>query len=494
MQYGITATTFIPAGTTGYLLQAATNTATWVSTGSIVVGTALQSVSQYVTGLTALEINPTRYLTMSAGVNGFYGLGAQSDLAYNTNNKVLTVSVTTVTSSVNALSTTSGALRVVGGVGIGGNLYVGGEIVATKLTIELTTVSTTLVTTDDIIKTTNNTNATTSTGESGALQVLGGASIGQDLYVGGLIYGIVAGAASSDLATTATNLGGGTAGQVPYQTAPGLTSFYGPGTAEQIAVSRGTLGPTYVNTTSIYVGNAVNANNLIGGSVGSLVYQQNTGSTTFLTLGTAGYILSAGTTSPEWVSVSGLTAANATTATNLAGGSKGQVPYQDDIGRTLFFGPGTTGQVLVSTGGTGSPIFQSTLTVSTISVGANWLGGATGEIRADNEITAYYSSDIRLKENIKLIEDPISLINQIRGVKFDWTDAYINSRGGQDDYFVRKQDVGIIAQEIQAILPEIVATRTNGYLAVRYEKIVPLLIEAIKSLSAELDDLKNKIK
>jgi hypothetical protein len=493
MQYGITATTFIPAGTAGYLLQAATNTATWVSTSSILVGTALQAVSPYVTGLTALEINPTRYLTMSAGVNGYYGLGAQSDLAYNTNNKVLTVSVTTVTSSVNALSTNSGALRVVGGVGIGGNLYVGGEIVATKLTIELTTVTTTLVTTDDIIKTTNNTNATTSTGASGALQVLGGASIGQDLYVGGLIYGIVAGAASSDLATTATNLGGGTAGQVPYQTAPGLTSFYGPGTAEQIAVSRGTLGPTYVTTTSIYVGRALVADNIYGGDTGSLLYQLTPYATGFLPLGTTGYILSAGATGPEWVSVSGLTASNATTATHIAGGTAGQVPYQTEPGRTAFYGPGTAGQVLVSRG-TISPVYQSTLTVSTISVGANWLGGATGEIRADNEITAYYSSDIRLKENIKLIEDPISLINQIRGVKFDWTDSYIESRGGQDDYFVRKQDIGVIAQEIQAILPEIVATRTNGYLAVRYEKIVPLLIEAIKTLSAEVNELKNKIK
>ena len=52
------------------------------------------------------------------------------------------------------------------------------------------------------------------------------------------------------------------------------------------------------------------------------------------------------------------------------------------------------------------------------------------------------------------------------------------------------QDVGVIAQEIEEVLPEIVATRDNGYKAVYYEKLVPLLIEAVKELKAEVDELK----
>ena len=82
-----------------------------------------------------------------------------------------------------ATSTSTGALKVEGGVGIGGNLYVGGEIVAQKLTIELTTVTTTLVTTDDIIQTSNYTQASSTT--TGALVVAGGAGIGRDIRVGG---------------------------------------------------------------------------------------------------------------------------------------------------------------------------------------------------------------------------------------------------------------------------------------------------------------------
>ena len=51
-------------------------------------------------------------------------------------------------------------------------------------------------------------------------------------------------------------------------------------------------------------------------------------------------------------------------------------------------------------------------------------------------------------------------------------------------------DVGVIAQEVEKVIPEIVQTRDNGYKAVKYEKIVPLLIESIKELKAEIEELK----
>jgi hypothetical protein len=90
----------------------------------------------------------------------------------------------TVTTTTNATSTSTGAFQVAGGVGIGGNLYVGGDIVANKLTIQLTTVTTTLVTTDDIIST-YNTTPTNST-NTGALQIGGGAGIAGGLFVAGI--------------------------------------------------------------------------------------------------------------------------------------------------------------------------------------------------------------------------------------------------------------------------------------------------------------------
>ena len=105
-----------------------------------------------------------------------------------------------------------------------------------------------------------------------------------------------------------------------------------------------------------------------------------------------------------------------------------------------------------------------------------------GTIRATNDIVAFYSSDERLKDNIELIPDALQKVEQLRGVMFDWNDK-------QDIY--EGHDTGIIAQDVQKVLPELIEERESGYLAVKYEKLVGLLIEAIKDLKTELDDLKS---
>jgi len=111
----------------------------------------------------------------------------------------------------------------------------------------------------------------------------------------------------------------------------------------------------------------------------------------------------------------------------------------------------------------------------------------TGSISATSDITAFSTSDKQLKDNITLIPNSLEKITKIGGYTFDWNDK-------QDIYEVGSHDIGVIAQEIEEILPEVVTTRDNGYKAVKYEKIVPLLIEAIKELKAEVDDLKSKVK
>lgn len=141
------------------------------------------------------------------------------------------------------------------------------------------------------------------------------------------------------------------------------------------------------------------------------------------------------------------------------------------------------GQVTVSTG---TAVSGASLTVAGMAY-------VTGEIRSGNEVTAYYTSDERLKENVRLISNPIGMIKQINGVYYDWTDEYIESRGGEDGFFVRKDDVGVIAQQVEKILPQLVATRDNGYKAVKYEKIVPLLIECIKSQQMQIDQILERL-
>ncbi len=107
---------------------------------------------------------------------------ATNTLDFIVKNGIVVNNTATILEDSQSSSTTTGALQVVGGVGIGGNLHVGGEIVAEKLTIQFTTVTTTLIQTDDIIQTLNTTNATSIT--SGALQIAGGAGIAKDLYIG----------------------------------------------------------------------------------------------------------------------------------------------------------------------------------------------------------------------------------------------------------------------------------------------------------------------
>jgi len=107
-----------------------------------------------------------------------------------------------------------------------------------------------------------------------------------------------------------------------------------------------------------------------------------------------------------------------------------------------------------------------------------------GEIRAAGDITAYYSSDERLKENITPIEGGLNKIEQIQGYKFDWIpNSDVHSHEGHD--------IGVIAQEIEKIAPEAVTTRQTGYKAVKYEKLVPILIQAINELSSKIKQLEN---
>ena len=144
--------------------------------------------------------------------------------------------------------------------------------------------------------------------------------------------------------------------------------------------------------------------------------------------------------------------------------------------------------------------FDNSLKLSTTTNGAHiqngGLGvgtdaGATdGQIRATDDITAFYSSDVALKENIHNIESPMDKVQQLNGVLFDWKEDYIKNNGGEDGYFVRKTDVGVIAQDVEKVLPEVVGTRPNGVKAVKYDRLCALLIECVKDLQSQVNDLK----
>jgi hypothetical protein len=113
-----------------------------------------------------------------------------------------------------------------------------------------------------------------------------------------------------------------------------------------------------------------------------------------------------------------------------------------------------------------------------------------GDVFAAGDILAYQSSDARLKTNIINIDNPVQKVQQLNGVFYDWTDEYIQNHGGEDGYFIHKHDVGLIAQDLEKVLPQLVVERKDGFKAVKYDKVVALLIEAVKELKAEIDELK----
>ena len=107
----------------------------------------------------------------------------------------------------------------------------------------------------------------------------------------------------------------------------------------------------------------------------------------------------------------------------------------------------------------------------------------TGTVRASSDIIAFATSDKRLKDNLNRISDPLEKISKISGYEFDWNDK-------QDIY--TGHDVGVVAQEVEQIMPEVVSDRDDGYKAVKYEKLVPLLIESIKELTARVKELESR--
>ena len=111
------------------------------------------------------------------------------------------------------------------------------------------------------------------------------------------------------------------------------------------------------------------------------------------------------------------------------------------------------------------------------------ISGST--IRASGDVIAFNSSDKRLKDNIIQIGSPLEKINRIGGYEFDWN---------ENQHVYRGHDVGVIAQEIEEVIPEAVKDRDGGYKGVQYDKIIPLLIEGIKELTKKTKKLEKEIR
>ena len=106
-------------------------------------------------------------------------------------------------------------------------------------------------------------------------------------------------------------------------------------------------------------------------------------------------------------------------------------------------------------------------------------------VNVAGDVVAYASSDIRFKNNITPITNALDKLSKIGGYTFEWNEISHKETG--------KKDIGVVAQEVEEILPEIVQTRSNGYKAVDYQKLTALLIESVKEQQVIINDLKTRI-
>ena len=163
--------------------------------------------------------------------------------------------------------------------------------------------------------------------------------------------------------------------------------------------------------------------------------------------------------------------------TSIFSGSSG------NVNRSTIF---TTGSMLSF--GTGGATRMSVLSNGNVGIGITD-PGYTLTVNGTAWVTsgAWSGSDIRWKKNIKPLENSLSKLLQLQGVGFNWKkDEY------PDLKFNDGPQIGFIAQDVEKIFPELVTTDNNGYKGISYEKIVPVLTEAIKELHVSLEQLKKE--
>ena len=349
IQNGAGSTTFIPAGTNGYLLQYNNaSSATWVTTSTMIVGNA-----------NAVLNTPTS----SAGTYYVQVVGANS-ASYQTPGTVSTVSIDPSTGYLTAT-------RFVGsGAGLTNTTVPNSALVNSSITV------------------------TAGTGLNGGGTVALGSTVtlgnnGVTSFSGGTtgLTPATATTGSVTLAGTLALASGGTSatlvaspGSVVYGTASAM-AFNTAGTAGQLLVSGGTGAPTFTGTATIRVGfadTATYSTNLLGGALGSIPYQTAAGTTAFLPIGSSGYVLAVGAGSTAtWTALGSLSSGLSNTATNIQYGSAGQIPIQTAPGFTSFIPAGTVGQILQYQ----SPNTATFVTTTTVRVGfadtaTNVLGGS----------------------------------------------------------------------------------------------------------------------
>ena len=370
----------------------------------------------------------------------------------------------------------------------------------------------------------NNNNATSSTTATGAIFTLGGVGIGKSVYIGGDLIGTgshdgqsnISGITSVTAATffgdgagltnTGAQLSSATSGServvltdktsgtmTTAKTDPQLTFNFATNTLTSTAFAGALTGDVTGNLT----GTADKATDVVG-AANRVLYNSATDDTT-----TSANLTFDGTT---------LTG----TALEIKVNDNKSVKFGTDSDMTILHdntnggincgkgdliinaGPSNGNGVIIQTGtthiakfekhsSTGLGGFELLYNGSTRIISQSWgTEIKNGELRCNSDIVAFSGSDLNLKENLVVIPNAVDKVGLITGYTYNW------KSDTNYDYLNGKADTGVIAQDVEALgLPGITTTRDDGVMALRYERLVPILIEAVKELTARVKALES---
>jgi hypothetical protein len=263
----------------------------------------------------------------------------------------------------------------------------------------------------------------------------------------------------------------------------------GTGVPGDVIIKTGTAGST--GTTYSTMSNRVE----VKSNTGQVKFNNYTSSTSFTGTATA---LLAVDSSGNIITRATTTGSSGTSGANGANGSSGTSGATGGTGSSGT--SGSSGQGTISGSTNNIAKFTGTTTIgNSIATDNGSTFAVSGAITATGDVTAF-SSDERLKENIVNIPNALDKILSLNGVTYDWNEKALAFGFVPDN---RRHDVGLIAQQVEAVLPEAIAPAPfdtdvdtgksisgDNYLTVRYDKLVALLIEGVKEQQAQIDELK----
>ena len=326
---------------------------------------------------------------------------------------------------------------------------------------------------------------------NGAVVIDGGMGLAKDLQIGGNIVGDTASNLSGFNNITATNFIGD--GSQLTNTGATLTAASGSQRVVLTSLTSGTMTsattdgdltfnastntlscPNFVGAINGNAGTATLATNVVGGA-NRVIFNNNTNTTT-----TSAALTFDGTQ---------LNVTNNIRANNLTLGLTAGTTIDTTTGDLVLDSSNNKVHITANAEVDGSMTIDSSTNSSSKDTGALVITagglGVEGNIHCGGDIIAFSSSDIELKEDISPISNALDMINSLTGNTFAWKPE-ANIFGNQG------MDTGIIAQEVEALgLPGVAKRRGDGTLGVRYDRLVPVLIEAVKELAAKVKSLES---